>query len=70
MPGAAVALGDRRAQEPELAHLREHLAVDLALLVPLADVGQDLGLGEGAGRVADEPVLLGQGEVDHGGRIA
>ena len=40
--------------------------MDLALLVPLADVGQDLGLGEGAGGVADEPVLLGQGEVDHG----
>ena len=64
-PGAAVRLGDRGAEEPELAHPREDLAVDLALLVPLADVGQDLGLGEGADALADEPVLVGEGEVDH-----
>ena len=64
--GAAVALGDRRAQEAQLGHPGEDLAVDLALLVPLADVGQDLGLGERAGGLLDEPVLVRQGEVDHG----
>ena len=66
MPGAAVRLGDRRPEEAELGHLREDLAMDLALLVPLADVRQDLGLGEGADAVADELVLVGEGEVDHG----
>ena len=65
-PGAAVRLRDRRAEEPELAHLGEDLAVDLALLVPLADVRQDLGLGEGAHALLHEAVLVGQGEVDHG----
>ena len=64
-PAAAVRLRDRRAEEPELAHLREQLAVDLALLVPIADVRQDLGLGEGPHALLDEPVLVGQGEVDH-----
>ena len=67
MPGAAVPLRDRRAQEPELAHLREHLGVRLAPLVPLADVRQDLGLDERAGALAHEALLVGQGEVDHGG---
>ncbi len=65
MPEAAVRLGDRRPQEAELGHLLEHLPVDLAAGVPFADVGQDLGLDEGAGGVADEPVLVGEGEVDH-----
>jgi len=61
----AVGLRDRRAQKPELAHPAEDLAVDLALLVPFTDVGQDLGLGERAGAVRDEPVLVGEAEVDH-----
>ena len=64
-PGAAVGLGDRRAEEAELAHPLEDLAMDLALLVPLADVRQDLGLGEVADGLAHELVLVGQGEVDH-----
>jgi len=38
----------------------------LAPLVPLADVGQDLGLHELADGLADEAVLLGEAEVDHG----
>ena len=42
--------------------------MDLAALVPLADVGQDLGLGERSRGVSDEPLLVGQGEVDHGAR--
>ena len=53
-------------QEALLTHPREDLAMDFALLVPLADVGQDLGLGEGADALLDEAVLVGEGEVDHG----
>ncbi|HEY7133134.1 MAG TPA: TspO/MBR family protein, partial [Candidatus Limnocylindrales bacterium] len=43
---AAVRLGNRGPEEAELAHPREDLAMDLPALVPIADVGQDLGLGE------------------------
>ncbi len=64
-PRSAVGLRDRRAEEPLLGHLREDLAMDLAVLVPLADVRQDLGLGEGAGGSLDELVLVGEREVDH-----
>ena len=63
---AAPLLGDRRAEEPELGHPGEDLAVDLALLVPLADVRQDLGLDELADGLLDEAVLVGEAEVDHG----
>ena len=63
--GAAVRLRDRRPEEALLAHLGEELAVDLALLVPLADVRQDLRLGEGARALLDQAVLVGQAEVDH-----
>ena len=62
---AAPAGVDGRAEQAELAHAREHLAVDLALLVPLADVRQDLGLGELTDRLLDEAVLVGRAEVDH-----
>ena len=65
-PGAAPRLRDRRAEEALLGHLPEQLAGEAAVLVPAADVGQDLGLGERPGRLLDEPVLVGQGEVDHG----
>ena len=68
-PGAAVGLRDRRAEEAQLAHPGEHLAVDLALLVPLADVRQDLRLGEGPDALLDEAVLVGEGEVDHRGIV-
>ena len=64
-PAAAVRLGDRGAEEPELAHLLEQLAVDLALRVPVADERHDLGLGEGPHALLDQPILVGQGEVDH-----
>ena len=64
-PAAAVRLGDRGAEEPELAHLLEQFAVDLALLVPVPDERHDLRLREGPHALLDEPVLVGQGEVDH-----
>ena len=64
-PGTAVGLRDRRSQEAQLAHPGEHLAMDLALLVPLADVRQDLRLGEARTLSLHEAVLVGQGEVDH-----
>src|SRR6185503_16163896 len=65
-PSAAVRLRDRRAQEALLGHLLEDLAMDLALLVPFADVRQDLGLGKGPRGALHEPVLVGEREVDHG----
>jgi hypothetical protein len=64
--GAAVLLGDRRAKEALLAHPVEDLAMDLALLVPLADVREDLGLCKGPDALLDEAVLVGEREVDHG----
>src|SRR6266540_2833025 len=64
--GTAVALGNRGAEEAQLAHPGEDLAVDLAARVPVANVGQDLRLGEGAGALLDEPVLVREREVDHG----
>ena len=41
--------------------------MDLALLVPLADVRRDLVGHEVADRPLDEPVLLGRAEIDHAG---
>ena len=61
---AAPALPDGRAQEPQLAHLLEDVAADLALRVPLADVRLDLGRGEVAHRLLHELVLVRQREVD------
>ena len=69
MPDAAVGLRDRRTEEAELGHPVEHLAVDLALLVPFADERQDLRLDERARALLDEPVLVGEGEVDHDGML-
>ena len=46
MPAPPYASGIGAPRKPELGHPREDLAMDLALLVPLADVRQDLGLGE------------------------
>ena len=60
MPGAAVFLGDRRAEEAKLRHPVEDLAVDLVLGIPLADVRLDLRRREVADRRLDEPVLVGQ----------
>src|SRR5205814_9327182 len=64
-PRAAPAFGDRRSKESLVGHLREDLAVNLALLVPLANVRQDLGLGERASRALDETILVAALEVDH-----
>ena len=65
-PTAAVVLRDRGAQEPLLGHLLEHAPGEAVAGVPLADVGQDLGFGEGPGSPLDQPVLVGEREVDHG----
>ncbi len=58
--GPAVLLGDRCAQEAQLAHPAEHLAVHFVLGVPLADMGLYLGGGEVAHGRLDETVLVGQ----------
>ena len=63
--GAAIALRDRRAEEALLGHLPEQLAGKAAVLVPLADVRQDFGIGERPDGLLDEAVLVGEAEVDH-----
>ena len=66
-PRAAVALGDRRAEE---ARARPSCAKISRWTSPFASHSRMCGrisrLGEGAGGLLDEPVLVGQGEVDHG----
>ena len=57
-PGAAVLLVDVEAEQPGLAGLEPDLAVDLAVLLPLLVVGDDLLLQEGAGGGAEVLVLL------------
>ncbi len=64
-PGTAVVLGNRSAEEAELAHPAEQLAREAAFLVPAPDVRQDLRLREGAGALLDEAVLIREGEIDH-----
>src|SRR6185436_961946 len=63
---AAAPLGvDRGAEQALLGHAHEHLAVDLALRVPVADERVDLRLAELADGLLDEAVLVGRAEVDH-----
>jgi hypothetical protein len=57
---AAVLLGDRRAQEAELAHSCEDVAAHLVARIPVADVRLDLLRGERADRRLDEAVLVRQ----------
>ena len=62
-PGAAILLRDGKAEDAELAHLAQHLGVELALGIPLLDVWRDLARGELAHRVANLNLLGSQGEV-------
>ena len=62
-PGAAVLLRNGQTENAELAHLVEHFGVELALGVPLLDVGRDFARGELAHRVANLNLLGSQGEV-------
>ena len=65
---AAVLLGHEDAQHPELAQLREDVARKDLRLVPLLDVGRDLGLGEVADHRANGLLLLGERESESGWR--
>ncbi len=67
MPGAAVLLGDRDAEEAELGHLGDDLGRPAPGLVELRGLGGDLAGGEVARRALDEALLFGQLEV-HGAR--
>ena len=58
-------LRDRRPQVAQLAHPGEHLRVRLPGLVPGSDPGQDLRGNELADGLANKPVLVGEGQVDH-----
>jgi hypothetical protein len=65
MPGAAVLLGDRQAEQPLGPHLLVQGAVVGGRRIQLADAGQNLALGERAGRALHLALRIGQGEVDH-----
>ena len=66
MPEPPHASGTGAPRNPCSAIFPKSSRWNLAVLVPVADVGQDLRLGERPGGLLDEPVLVGQGEVDHG----
>ena len=64
--GAAVLLGDADPEETELRELRHDLLREALFLVPLLGVREDLRAREIADGLAEELVVLGQGEVhDH-----
>ena len=62
---AAVLLGDRRSEVAHLAELRCELDVEALGAVVLADPRDDEVVGEFAGRLGDQPLLVAQVEV-HG----
>ena len=64
--GAAVALGDVRAHEPECAHLGQERGRDLALLVDLGGEREHLLAGEVACGSLGELLLVAQREVEPG----
>jgi len=51
---------DRRAQEPELAHFGQDLAVEALVEIGAGDPRLKLVLGIALGGVADEPLLVRQ----------
>ena len=67
--GAAVLLGDHDAEDPELRHALDQLHVELVVDVVLDRDGQDPLVDEGANRLLDQALLVGELEV-HGGNIS
>ena len=65
---AAELLGHADAHQAELAELREELAGEAVLPVPVRGMRGDLGVGDLARERLDLPLLVGQGEV-HGGSV-
>ena len=68
-PGAAVLLRDHDAEDPELGHALDQLQVELVVDVVLDRDRQDALVDEGAHRVLDQPLLVGELEV-HGASLA
>jgi hypothetical protein len=64
---AAVLLGHQHAEEPHLSHLLEDVHREGVLAVALRQAGADALLGEAADLVAEELLVLVEGEVDTGG---
>jgi 3'-phosphoadenosine 5'-phosphosulfate sulfotransferase (PAPS reductase)/FAD synthetase len=58
--GAAIFVGDRRAEQPQRAHLAHDLAVEPFLHISGGHARLQLLLGIALRRVADEPLLVGQ----------
>src|SRR5262249_34995602 len=58
--GAAVFLGDRRTEQPELSHFGDDIAVEAFVAVGLNDPGKQFVLGIAARGVAHHALFLGQ----------
>ena len=58
--GPAVLAGDDRAQVALLRHLRDELQVEVVVAVVLPRAGDDLLVGELAGGLLDQPLLVAQ----------
>jgi hypothetical protein len=63
---AAVLLGDDRPEVAHVAELLDQVQVEALVAVVVAGDGDDLAVGELARSLADQPLLVGQLEVDHG----
>ena len=66
-PHAAVLLGDRHAEQPELLHLLDDRLREGVLVVVVLGVGQDLLVGELAHHLGDRLLLVGLLGVRGGG---
>src|SRR4051794_28445495 len=62
---AAVLLGDDRPQVAHVAELLDQVEVEVLVAVVVPGLREDLLVGELARGVADQPLLVGQLEVDH-----
>ena len=67
--GAAVFLGNGRAQQTHLAHLGHDLAVEALLAEGGDDARLQLFLTIGRGRITDQNLVLGQLAVDEEGVV-
>ena len=64
--GAAVGLGDLDAHQPEIGELGQQIRREVLRLVPGANVGPDLPIGELAHAPGEQHLVFGQRHVEHG----
>ena len=69
-PGATVLAGDDRPQVTLVGDLGDQLEVEVLVAIVLAGALDDLVVGEGAGGLADQPLLVGEVEVHGSGTVS